>query len=501
VSPTQGPRPARARPTLAERAHVGRRVKLGLLDETDVRRIHEATLDVLAETGVTFHSQKALDVLEAHGATVDRESTVATLPAELVERALATLPASFVLGGRTPEHDLPLDGQHVYLSSDGCGVFRREADGTVRPSRKKDLEDTARVVEALYDVAATSAVVSAQDCPPETRVLHEFDACVRSSNKHTIVVSIKEDWEGRALLRMAEALAGGREQLRRRPPFTAIICTVSPLHQERFGMDLALALAEAGIPLSFYPMPILGATAPVTVAGAAVVNNAELLSAAVLVQLAHPGAKVIHGGGPTAMDMNSGAYASNAPEAMLLRSIQGHMAGFYGMPAWFGAGATTAKEPGAQSAYENALAMVMAYANGADLTFGTGLLDGSRILCLENIVVDDEVFGMVKRILRGVTVDDETLAVDLVERMGFGGDYLFERHTRSHVRELWQARLGETGSYEAWLQAGSPNTTARAAERVAAILAAEPEPFPEDLGAELDAVIAAAGDEAARRSV
>jgi len=296
---------------------------------------------------------------------------------------------------------------------------------------------------------------------------------------------------------MAEALAGGRDELRRRPPFTAIICTVSPLHQERFGMDLALTLAEAGIPISFYPMPILGATAPVTIAGAAVVNNAELVGATVLVQLAHPGAKVIHGGGPTAMDMNSGAYASNSPEAILLRSVQGHMADFYGMPAWFGAGATTAKEPGAQSAYENALAMFMAYADGADLTFGTGLLDGSRILCLENIVVDDEVFGMVRRILRGVRVDDESLAVDLIKRMGFSGDYLFDRHTRAHVRELWQARLGETGSYDAWVQAGRRGVIDKAADRVREVLAAEPEPFPDDLGREFDAIIQAAGEETA----
>src|SRR5665811_1606298 len=111
--------------------------------------------------------------------------------------------------------------------------------------------------------------------------------------------------------------------------------SVSPLHQERFGMDLALVLAKAGIPVSFYPMPILGATGPVTIAGSAVVNNAEFVSGATLVQLAHPGAKVIHGGGPTAMDMSSGAYASNSPEALLLRGCQGHMADFYGVPAWY----------------------------------------------------------------------------------------------------------------------------------------------------------------------
>ena len=346
-------------------------------------------------------------------------------------------------------------------------------------------------------MSATSAVVSAQDCPPHTRVLHEFDACVRNSSKHSIVVSIKEDWEANSLTAWPRC-SPAAVPLRSRPPFTAIIGTVSPLHQERFGMDLALVLAEAGIPVSLYPMPILGATAPVTVAGAAVVNNAELVSATVSTQLARPGAKVIHGGGPTAMYMSSGAYASNSPEAILLRSIQGHLADYYGMPAWYGAGATTAKEPGAQSAYENTIAMFMAYANGADITFGTGLLDGSRILCLENMVVDDEVMGMVKRILRGVDVSDETLALDLIKKMGFNGNYLFEQHTRrTRARALaGQARrggdlrrLGERGA--------GPTRSRRRRRRWPRPSQTEPEPFPEDLGREFDAIIAAAEREAA----
>jgi len=472
---------------------VGERVKLQLLTPDEIRKIHESTLDVIEQVGVMFHSQNALDVLEANGASVDRETTVAKIPGEVVERALSTVTHEFTLGGRTPEYDLPLDGRHIYISSDGCGVSYRDPDtGAVRPSRKEDLVNAARVVQALDNVSATSAIVSAQDCPTESRVLHEFDACVRNSAKHSIVVSIKEDWEARSLIEMAAALAGGRDELRRRPTFTAIICTVSPLHQERFGMDLALTLSEAGIPVSFYPMPILGATGPVTVAGSAVVNNAEFVSATTLVQLAHPGAPVIHGGGPTAMYMNSGAYASNSPEAMLLRSCQGHMADFYGVPAWYGAGATTAKEPGIQSAYENALAMFMAYANGADVTFGTGLLDGSRILCLENMVVDDEILGMVKRILRGVEVSNETIARDLIVKMGFNGNYLFDKHTTRHVRELWQAKLGETGTYEGWKAAGGRSTVEVAQAKVREILAGEPIGFPEDLGREFDRIIAAA---------
>ncbi|HZK16533.1 MAG TPA: trimethylamine methyltransferase family protein, partial [Solirubrobacterales bacterium] len=177
----------------ADKCYVGKRVKLELLSPEDVRQIHEATLDVIENVGVKFHSQNALDILEANGASVDRETTVAKIPAAAVEKAMSTVPHEFVLGARNPEYDLPLDGEHVYISSDGCGVFSRDpVTGEVRSSRKEDLENCAKVVQALDNVSATSAVVSAQDFPIETRVLHEFDACVRSSEKHTIVVSIKE---------------------------------------------------------------------------------------------------------------------------------------------------------------------------------------------------------------------------------------------------------------------------------------------------------------------
>ena len=305
-------------------------------------------------------------------------------------------------------------------------------------------------------------------------------------------MSIKEDWEARSLIRMAEALAGGSRELADRPLFSAILCTVSPLHQERFGMELAFTLADAGIPSLLYPMPIMGATAPATPAGMAVVNNAEIVAAVAAIQLHKPGARVIHAGGPTALDMRTGAYFAAVPESMLLRAVQGQMARFYGLPAGLGYGGTKAKAPDAQAAWENTLTMLLEFFSGADAIFGSGLLDGSQIMALEQLVVDDEVFGIVTRLLRGVAVDGEHLAVDLIKRVGFDGDYLFDRHTRAHVRELWQARLSETGTYESWSAAGAPSTLARARARVDELLAAEPEPFPEDLGRELDQIILAA---------
>ncbi len=417
----------------ADGRYVGQRRPLQIIESADVDRIHEAALDVLAETGVMFHSDRALDALEAHGATVDRETTVARIPASAVEEALSTLPRSFTLGGREPEFDLPLDGEHVYLASDGCATRVREADGTVRQSVRRDVYEAARVVEGMDNLSATSALVSAQDTLEESRVLHEFDACLRASRKHAIVVSMKDATEARALLRMAEAVAGGAAELNQRPSLSVILGTVSPLHQERFGMDLAITLAEAGIPTMLYPMPILGATAPVTPAGAAVVGAAEILAAITAVQLACPGARIIHAGGPTALFMRTGSYFANVPEALLLRAVQAQMARRWGLPAGLGWGGTKSKQPEAQGAYENTLGLILELAAGADFLFGAGLLDSVQIMSLEEIVIADEVFGMATHLLRGVTVDRETLAVGLIEKAG--------QESSRHDNGKWQAQL------------------------------------------------------------
>jgi trimethylamine--corrinoid protein Co-methyltransferase len=475
----------------ADGRYVGPRRPLDIVDHADLERIHEAALEILAETGCMMHSERALDALEAHGATVDRETTAARIPASAVQEALSTLPGSFTLGGREPQFDLPLDGEHVYLSSDGCATRVRDADGSVRRSVKQDVYEAARVVEELDNLSMTSALVSAQDTPEESRVLHEFDACMRASRKHAMVVSMKDATEARALIRMAEAVAGGAAELHERPTFSVILGTVSPLHQERFGMDLAIALAEAGVPTMLYPMPILGATSPITPAGTAVVGAAEILAAITAVQLTVPGARLVHAGGPTSLYMRTGAYFANVPEALTLRALQGQMARFWGLPAGLGWGGTKAKLPDAQAAYENSLGLVVELLSGADFLFGAGLLDSVQIMSLEELVIADEVFGMVTRLVGGIAVDRETLAVDLIKKLGFRGDYLFEQHTREHVRELWQSRLGETGTYDSWKGAGSPRLEDKARAVADGILATPAPEFPEELGREFDDIIAA----------
>ena len=301
---------------------------------------------------------------------------------------------------------------------------------------------------------------------------------MRASRKHSIVVSIKDASEARPLIRMAEAVAGGAAELKARPTFSVILCTVSPLHMERFGMELALELGDAGIPMMLYPMPILGATSPVTPAGTAVVGAAEILAAVTAIQLSSPGAKLVHAGGPTALFMRTGSYFANVPEALLLRAVQGQMARHWGLPAGLGWGGTKAKRPDSQAAYENTLGLVLEMMAGADFCFGAGLLDSVSQMSLEELVIADEVFGMVTRLLRGVTVDRETLAVDLIKKMGFSGNYLFDSHTRAHVHELWRAKLGETGTFESWKSAGSPRLEDKARAVADGILASPAPEFP-----------------------
>jgi trimethylamine--corrinoid protein Co-methyltransferase len=189
--------------------------------------------------------------------------------------------------------------------------------------------------------------------------------------------------------------------------------------------------------------------------------------------------------------MRTGSYFANVPEALLLRAVQGQMARYWGLPAGLGWGGTKAKRPDAQSAYENTLGLVLEMMAGADFCFGAGLLDSVQQMSLEELVIADEVFGMVTRLLRGVTVDRDTLAVDLVKKLGFRGDYLLEQHTRAHVRELWQARLGETGTYDNWTGAGSPRLEDKARAVADGILASPAPAFPEDLAREFDDIIAA----------
>ena len=466
------------------------RPRLEILSPADVRRIHEATLAVIETTGVRFPSARALDLWEAHGATVDRATSVVRVPADVIEAALRTAPAAYTLAARDPERDLPLDGRHVHLGTDGCAIEVLDAwTGERRRSALADVADIARVADALPEIAFHWVAVSAQDAAPERRSLDEVLAVWRNSSKHVQTESIVTPEDARTAIEMAAAIAGGHAALRERPVLSMMQCTISPLAQDGGAIEAALVAAEHGVPVGFMTMASCAFSGPATVAGSLVVGNAEVVSAMALMQLAYPGSPVYYAAAQTAMDLRSGAYTGGGPEDFLFGAATNQLADYYDVPLSMGAYATGAKRSDWQAGVENGLSAFMASVVGSDMLLGAGLLHGSRIWSYEQLLLDTEIAGIVAAMLRGIPLDDEALALDVIREVGPGGEYLTSPHTRTHMRSLWQTRFMDRRPYGQWEE--DPDAPHRAALERARTLLREHEPPRLDpaLDAELAALV------------
>jgi len=427
------------------------RVSLNILSDQDVRRIHTATLDVIENVGVRFPSHKALDIWEAHGARVDRQTMVVKASGQLVEAALKKAPPAYALAARDPSQDLMMDGHHVFVGTDGCGVEVIDIHtGERRRSCLQDVADIARVADYMEEVAFHWVAVSAQDCPPESRSLHELRALWENSTKHAQTESIYSEREAQASLEMAATIVGGREALRQRPVLSLMQCTAPPLGHDGGSVEAALIGAEAGLPTGFMTMTSCLTTAPATLAGNLVVGNAEVISGLALIELAYPGAPVFYAAAQTASDLRTGGYTGGGPEDFLFGAATNVLADYYNVPLSMGSFATGAKEPDWQAGIENSLSTFMASIVLSDMLLGVGLLHGSRVWSFEQMLMDCEIFDLVRKTLEGIVVDDETLALDVIRAVGPGGNFLAQKHTKKHMRELWAPRLFDRRPYNVW---------------------------------------------------
>ena len=471
-------------------AIVNPRLSLNILSEADVHKIHTVTLDVIESVGVRFPSKKALEILEANGATIDRDTQVARIPGHVIEAALKKAPPIYTLAARDPSQDLLLDGKHVFLGTDGCCIEVIDAfTGEKRRTTKKDSEDCARVADVLEEIGFWWSMVSAQDQPPESRSLHELEAAWRNTTKHLQTESIVTESEMRAAIDMAAAIVGGKDKLRQRPILSIMQCTTSPLGHDGGSIDAGLLAAEAGLPVGYMTMASCAFSGPVTMAGNLVVGNAEVISALALMQLAHPGAPVYYAAAQTAMDLRTGGYTGGGPEDFLFGAATNVLADFYHVPLSMGSFATGAKEPDWQAAVDNAFSSFMASLTGSDMLLGCGLLHGSRILSYEMMVMDCEIYSIVRKTMEGIVVNDETLALDVIRAVGPNGNFLKQKHTRQHMRELWQPRLMDRRPYGQWEEKRDGARDWARARAQDILKNHQPAPLDPKLGAELLRII------------
>lgn len=425
--------------------------RLRFLSDAQLDSLQLATLEILERTGVRFPSQQALSIFAEHGAEVDWKTQIVRMTPDFVLKAISTIPRYFRLGAREPGYDLQLEDGVTYFTTDGCGVETIDFETRQRrPSCKNDVATMALVSDYLPSIGFVWPMVSAQD-HGETAPLHEIEACWNNSVKHVQSETVMGAAPCRYAAQMAEVIAGNQEEMRRRPPFSLVVCTIAPLVQDTAGIEGALVLAEAGLPVGFLAMPTLGTTAPATLAGAFAMGDAEIVSAAVLMQLHAPGAPVFHSLMQAWVDPRTGGYISYSLDSRT-RYAPVEMAHHWGMASLGACYGTDAHEPGTwQAAGEVALDPFLAGLSGADIVTGMGLSETYTLLYPEQIIMDDDLYQRARYQLMNLDVNQDTLALDTVHAVGPGGHYLGQRHTRNHLRKSLVRgithQLGEDGKY------------------------------------------------------
>ncbi len=466
------------------------------LSADGLARLHAASLRILAETGVAVTSPAVRERVAAAGAHVDGDRV--RLSAALVEAALAAAPPTYTLAARDPVWDLPLDGAHGYLSVDGSAAeILDDESGLRRASTEADLARVTRLADALPEIAFLWQGVEAGDRPVPVRPLHELRTQLANSGKHVQLMTATTPLAARGAVEIARAVAGGADALRTRPVVSSFQVSLSPLTFDGDALEAALVYAEAGVPAGFVVMAIGCATAPATPAGVLAQSNAEVLAGMTIVELLVPGAPTFYGACSTTMDLRTGLTTCGGPEDLLYQAAFAQLARHYRVPSSVGTFAPGAKSPDWQAGLENGLSGLASLLAGADMLSGAGLLYAARVFALEEMVLDAEVFGLVRHLAGGIPINDEALAVEVIGEVGPGGNFLAEEHTVAHMRELWQPRLFDRGTWEEWETAGRPSPRDRARERARSLLATHvPPPLPDGLGAELDAIVAGFSREA-----
>jgi len=471
------------------------KITLDVLSVDEIESIQSATLHLLEDVGIRFPSERALQIFAKHGAQIDMDRQIVRLPSDLVMEAITRAPRSYELTGRAKGANLLLDGTGSFFGTDGVGVETIDFKTRERrSSTKNDVANMARVADSLSSIAFYWPMVSAQDFG-QTAALHELDASFNNTAKHIQTVTSVNQALAEYAIRMAETIAGDRERMRAAPPLSALICTITPLCQDKDAIEAAMTYAKAGIPVGFMAMPTLGSTAPATTSGALVVGNAELASAIVLLQLVAPGAPVFYSLCASVMDPQTADYIVGIPEKYLCNTAAIQLAHDWGVPALAGAFAMDSPEPATwQLGRDSVYTSLMIAMAGADLAEGLGMIKSSTLLVPEQIIFDDEIYHTHRVLVEGIDTSIDGLAMDVIKNVGPGGHFLAQKHTRKYLREIWIPELSHPRKSQG--EPPSADIRQRAKEKLNKILAEHnPEPLEEALQRELQVILDSAKKE------
>jgi len=459
-----------------------------VFSEEQCQELHSAALEILARVGVEMHSEKALAVAKKAGALVDGNRV--RFPASLVEKCIRSAPSRVVLCDRDGGRKMMLEGNRFYYGPGPTVTYT--IDPFTGERKVPALEDTrraSRVMDALPNIDFQMDFGTIRDVDIHTLDVHAFRAMLENSAK-PIVHWAYNTKNCQAMIDMAAEVAGGLQNLQANPTFAIYTEPVTPLVHEFDALDIAMLMAENSLPAIYTPAPQAGVTAPATLAGTIVVSLCESLSGLVIHQSVREGAPFIMGGVITIMDMATTQITYGSPEFMLMAAGLAEMAHYYKIPTFSTAGCSDSKSCDGQHAVEISQNILMAAMSGGNLIHDVGYMESGMCTSLQSLVIADEVIGQVKRLVRGIEVSEETLALDVIAHVGPGGNFLAEDHTFKHFKSEWFfPTLINRRRHQDWEAAGKPDLAAAAQKKLLDIIANhQTKPLDPALQAKFDAI-------------
>ena len=445
------------------------------LSGSDVRKIVDGALRILEKSGLAVYSPSAFRAFKEAGADTDAETQLVRLPRSLVEDAVASNPSSITLFSRDGNFDCVLEGNKVHYGTGGTAIYVLDPDtGERRPSTTDDVILNARMVNGLENIHLFTINVFPNEIKSKDHIdINRFFHSLDNTTKH-VMGGVYSMTGLRQAVDMSAMIAGGLAALRRKPFVSFITLIISPFKIDRDYGEMTCYLAEKGIPVVIPTEPICGTTSPITLAANVLTHVAETLAGIALVQSVRKGAPGICGSVGSIPDLRTMDHLGGPIERAMLNAAVSQVAQYFKIPLYSTAGTSDAKEMDVQAAYESAMSSLLVAMSGANYIHDiAGLMEADLTVSYEKLVIDNEILGMCQRVLRGIEVSDETLAVDLMIEKGPGQNYFTEEHTIRHMRqEFFMPRLanrkkrGQPG--------GDQSALTRARKVVADVRAEEP---------------------------
>jgi trimethylamine--corrinoid protein Co-methyltransferase len=441
-----------------------------LLTPQQVERVHEASLEILAEVGLKVRHEPARALFKQHGCIVEEERV--KFPPAVVEKYRRMYPSSFTFHGRDPKFDktIPQDSPVIVTASSAPDIMD-PLTGQERRATSADIAQIAHLINELpgYDVFSISTL--ADDAPPQQFTISRLYPALKYCLK-PIRVTTTDMKDTLSVMEMVYTVAGGKDAYREHPFLTHHYCpVVSPLTMDHLSTENVMFFAREGLPVYPTIVPNAGLTSPMSMAGTVVQGNAEFLAAATLMQMCREGTPLIYATLGTVADMRSGAYASGGIECGMLHMAYAQMAHFYHVPCGGYIGLTNSKLNDAQAGYETGMSAVAGLLAGMDMFNIGGLIDALKTFDFAKAVIDDEIAQMMKRLKRGISFSEEDLALDLIREIGPGGSFITAKHTINRMKtEAVMTKIADRDARTIWEKKGALDIHARAMNRARDIM-------------------------------